>query len=356
MKRALLVGINYTPLCIPERDANDNSLPLLINNSLQTGKNVDELKGCVSDVVRVANLLTHFLGYDAENISILRDDIGPHPTRANIMDSLSKIIDQSEEMDEIFVYYSGYCVKNASLDDCIVPVDYKSEGLITNAELFSRIQMIRSSAIFLFDCCNVGNLCSLEWVFEYRSPKYCVQNQNDENHVENTNIIVYCGLRDSSLNQPMVSTEEAIDEKNAIGMFTNAFIHCLKAKDYHYSAVYLYGDICTFLKENGESQYPYFSASISGRPAYSFQKQDSTWKGDHRPFQEETFVLASSPPPSPTNQIQMSPPRQQIGFFAKAKSRSGKMQTISLPDSPRYPHLTQTSFEFTGFGKARRKR
>jgi Caspase domain len=257
MKKALLVGIHYTPPPVP-------------------------MNGCIQNTVQMANMLSENLGYEPQNITILRDDIGPMPTRVNILNALSQLGNESGgDLEEIWFYYSGHMMLSGNLEDCIVPVDYKRAGLITNADFMQIVQRISCRCIFVFDAYKHLSFCNMEWSYLYRSPRYCVQNQLSEKGVANPNIIVYSASRENA------------------GVFTDTFLNRLKEKEYNYSAIYLYGDICTFFRERGY-QTPSFSASSAEiATGYSFQKVDSK-KVDGIEIPPETEVL---PPPQPETPI-----------------------------------------------------
>ena len=82
-KRAVLVGINYV------------------------GQN-GQLSGCHNDVGNIQNYLINVGGYQEQNMTVLLDD-GKHmnPTRANIMNALQKLVEQSKAGDSVFFHYSG---------------------------------------------------------------------------------------------------------------------------------------------------------------------------------------------------------------------------------------------------------
>jgi len=82
-RRAVLVGINYV------------------------GQN-GQLSGCHNDVGNIQKYLINVGGYQEQNMTVLLDD-GKHtnPTRANIISSLQKLVEQSKAGDSVFFHYSG---------------------------------------------------------------------------------------------------------------------------------------------------------------------------------------------------------------------------------------------------------
>ena len=79
MKKALLIGINYTDL---------------------SGMS---LKGCINDIINVRNMLLDAYNYDSDNITILRDDDKIkflQPTYSNIIEQLLLLVDESKNLEE----------------------------------------------------------------------------------------------------------------------------------------------------------------------------------------------------------------------------------------------------------------
>ena len=139
MKKALLIGINYT---------ND-----IYNSNIK-------LRGCIDDIVNLQNALITNYGYESSNISVLRDDLsGCLPTRENILNGLKDIIESNAI--EIWIHYSGHgsqisennSVKSTNMDNILIPVDYKTAGFILDNELFEYIKSVKlgTTAIFTFE-------------------------------------------------------------------------------------------------------------------------------------------------------------------------------------------------------------
>jgi metacaspase-1 len=130
MKRALLIGINYMG-------------------------SPNELKGCVNDICDIYRLLKD-IGYTYFNILV--DDILPDdiicdrlaiPTRGNIIAYIKSFISCTLDGDQIYIHYSGHGSQIKSItndesdgmDEVLVPVDYNTNGIITD-------NLLRSIIIF----------------------------------------------------------------------------------------------------------------------------------------------------------------------------------------------------------------
>jgi metacaspase-1 len=88
VKRALLIGVNYTG------EAN-------------------ELTSCHSDVRNMKDFLMQIHGFQRENMLIMMDDGNHHqPTKQLILDSLRRLCEISKPGDCIFFQFSGTCSGN----------------------------------------------------------------------------------------------------------------------------------------------------------------------------------------------------------------------------------------------------
>lgn len=315
MKKALLIGINYK---------NDKTMAL---------------QGCVYDTIQMANALILYMGYHPADIYMLRDDIGQAPTRITILNYLNVLAIQSASLEEIWIYYAGHGISSKGLESAIAPIDYSSAGLITETDLFAIFQRIQCRTIAVFDCCHSGSICKLEWSLEYRNPSYCVRNQDAAKHLDNTDIIVYSGYRDhKSLFQDYLAIDSlmvdslAVDSLTVVGEFTKTFLQCLQSKDFTYSPVYLYGDICTDLAKKGYSHRPAYSSS-GIVTTFQFQKNMPTSMDAPYPLKECYIISSPIKPPVRMNLIQNEPVIEQNGtqgnrfhlFGKSSKKRMSKM-------------------------------
>ena len=244
MKRALLIGIDY------RNDA--------------TAK----LNGCVDDIINIRNMLVDAYDYDVNNIVMLRDDTddpSKSPTSHNIMHELIKIVGDSSNNEEIWIHYSGHgsqipdfaSLKHNGVDDVIVPVDYMTAGLIPDTQLLNIIRYIKCRAILVFDCCHSGTVCDLQWSFEYTSPTTYTRTQVDDVVIDNPNIFMFSGCKDSQTSADTYSATL----KEAVGAFTYTFIETLRKLHYDTDIMILYREICNKLTSDGYSQRPIFSCS-----------------------------------------------------------------------------------------------
>ena len=251
MKKALLIGINYTDI--------PGGVPL---------------KGCINDAITMRNMLIDAYDYDDENILMLRDDDSNkflRPTHNNIYDSIIQLVLESGNLDEIWLHYSGHGSTLQKQDssetiEILVPVDYKTAGCISDMDLYDIVRRIKCRAILTFDCCHSGTVCDLQYTIEYKDGTL-TSNRMGDIMIKNPNIFMISGCRDDQIS---VDTTNEMDQRS--GAFTNAFCECLRNSRHNTSILSLYENICIYLAERGYSQTPVLSATVK-LPNHMFAKE-----------------------------------------------------------------------------------
>mmetsp|Transcript_8045 Transcript_8045/g.12307 ORF Transcript_8045/g.12307 Transcript_8045/m.12307 type:complete len:306 (+) Transcript_8045:144-1061(+) len=152
MKRAILIGINYTG---------------------QRG----ELSGCHNDVNNIAKYLENVHGFDPKNMLRLVDNGVDHaPTRANIMNAFTRIGDYSKAGDVVFLHYSGHGSRvpdrdgdeDDGYDETLVPVDFERNGQIVDDDILRLLVKPLAAGVTmtcLMDCCHSGTVLDLPYRF-----------------------------------------------------------------------------------------------------------------------------------------------------------------------------------------------
>jgi len=278
MKKALLIGIDYTS--IPEV----------------------ALKGCVDDVINIRNMLIDAYNYDPDNIIMLRDDPAADPlhlpTGENILTNIRMIVEESSQLDEIWIQYSGHgsqipdpgSIKHQGIDDIIIPIDFKTYGPIRDIQLFMFIKEIKCRALIIFDCCHSGTICNLQWAFEYLSPTQYTRKMVDDVVIENPNIFMFSGCKDDQESSDTYN----ILLKQSVGAFTNAFIECLRKYHHTIDIMLLYREICRYLEIRGYTQRPVFSSS-SMNPSYELHRENDAVIATDTIFHHITEILKTIP-------------------------------------------------------------
>ena len=256
-KRALLIGCNYT------------ATPSI------------QLAGCIPDIINMRNTLIDAYGWKDSNIYTLRDDYSNRlPTKANIMYYLTRLVALSTASDLLWVHYSGHGVQVNSLDsyesdkldECIVPCNYNTSGVITDNELYAVLRNAKCKIILLFDSCHSGTGCDLQYSINYNRGAM-TKSMNNLKRLPNTNIVMISGCRDEQ------TSADAYDNvaKQNVGAFTQTFLETLRANDHTIDLLSLYSKLCANLNSYGFTQIPVLSSSIPS-PMFQFVRANADGK------------------------------------------------------------------------------
>lgn len=258
-KKALLIGCNYF---------NDSN---------------NRLYGCINDVINMQNTLVDAFDYDLDNIVVLRDDSRSSsslPTRANILSRLRNLTLESGRLSEVWIHYSGHGSQvrdtnndeSDSLDEIIVPVDFRTAGIIRDDDFFSILQTfsVNCRIILLFDSCHSGSICDLPHVFTVSGNNVLRSSSRNRMLTNNNNIFCFSGSKDDQTSADAYSNLEM----RSVGAFTSMFLYCLRMNHFNVDVFKLYSDICKTILQAGFTQIPVFSSSspspvlVLGRVTY----------------------------------------------------------------------------------------
>merc|ERR1712063_250471 len=132
--------------------------------------------GCHNDIETLHTLITEKYGFPSENAKILRDDDENNmPTRENIENAISWLVDGAKEGDTLFFQFSGHGgqVPDAdgdeedAKDETIIPCDYQSAGQITDDQLFEMLVKPLPKGVtmtVIMDCCHSGTGIDLSFI------------------------------------------------------------------------------------------------------------------------------------------------------------------------------------------------
>jgi len=200
-KFALLIGINY------------------VNSE-------NQLYGCVNDIINVKNILEQ--KYQFKNIKILSEINDTKPTRKNIENELQKLL--LLKNTKIIVHYSGHGSQLKSrnndeldnLDEVLIPLDFKKNGIIKDDYLYSIFSKLEQSNTLLFicDCCHSGSILDLKFNYKITDDykKFYMSVENSKELF--TNIVSISGCLDAQ-----TSADAYINNKNQ-GAFTYSLLQC----------------------------------------------------------------------------------------------------------------------------------
>lgn len=244
VKKALLIGINYV------------KTPQIM------------LRGCINDVLSMQNMLIDAYDYSKSNIVVLRDDNYEkntllHPTYDNIINNLKKVINESNQNDEIWIHYSGHGTyipdtdgdEKDKKDECLVPSDVYEKGIISDDLLFEILSKSSSKIYLTIDCCHSGTMFDLNYKFLLSGTR--VMRESGRKHLKNRNIYMYSGSRDIEPAMDSINYEQNL----YMGAFTEALVKCLRYNQHNVQMLKLYYDINKYLEINGFSQRCVFTSS-----------------------------------------------------------------------------------------------
>lgn len=236
-----------------------------------------QLYGCINDANDMKALLVQQYGYAPENIRILCDEEGfEQPTRRNILDAMSWVVDGMTEGSKSAFTYSGhgYHVYDQSNDesDRRDEVICALDGFISDDEINSRmLSKVPQQAHLtcMFDCCHSGTVADLMYNF-----KCCPERKNYTMHIESRktlpgNCVMFSGCYDPQTSMDIrvggsytaVNGQWKWESGRACGAFTHSLLTTLKSVDYKVQHDDLLRAINDSLKQKGYEQISQFSCS-----------------------------------------------------------------------------------------------
>ena len=243
MSYALLIGINY----IGQRA---------------------ELNGCINDANNLRDLLTSQFKIDKDNITMLTDDTtDPNlkPTRINIIKHFASlaVLAARGQINKLFISYSGHGTyrldenndENDGRDEIICPVDYLSEGIISDDALNLILKIIPSTCyVFaLFDCCYSGTILDLRNKYMYSDSSFLIKEYGASQL--QAPVVLISGSRDDQ-----VSFDVYISGSYT-GAMTHAFLYTLKEVGYKITYFDLIKKMRRYLIKNKLTQIPQLTSS-----------------------------------------------------------------------------------------------
>jgi hypothetical protein len=265
-KRALLIGINYIGT-------------------------INQLFGCIYDVIQIKSLLIDVYGFEPSNIITLRDDDPSNlPTCDRIRKELNNIVKANSTYN--FIYYSGHGIniidksgdeidKN---DECICPSDCVKNGLILDDEINKIIKPIKGACLCLFDCCRSGTIMDLPYTGI--NPKSIITDTNA--------IICISGCRDDQLSSETYAHVPGLPQ----GAMTAAAISVLRKEKYYPTMNTFITKLNMELKNNGFSQIPIITSSkeLSNNTPFPFPRNSEilALQDENNKLKKQLLTLSST--------------------------------------------------------------
>jgi hypothetical protein len=261
-KKALLIGINYL------------------------GSN-GELGGCINDVKKVRKMLIDVYNYKNEEVVMLTDETEIKPTFNNIILCLDQISKNLDRYSNVYLHYSGHGAsiedKNKDekdgKDECLVPLDYEQEGLITDDLIksiftnnFNKIkEKCDTNFTVVIDACHSGTILDLKYKIDCQSVENKGSDKNDYLYKDwsydfktsqnskykkekKIKLLMISGCRDTQ------TSADAYINNRYQGALTFHLLKVLELNKYNLKIKYLLKDIHCMLKINGYDQKPVISS------------------------------------------------------------------------------------------------
>lgn len=240
-KLALLIGINYRGT-------------------------ESELSGCINDINNTKEVLKSVYNYEEGNIIMMTDDEELKPTSDNIIINLYDIASRThrEDIKELWISYSGHGSyvrdnngdEDDGKDECLVPLDYAKNGLITDDllnHIFSFINP-KTNVIVIIDACHSETILDLP--FRYISGnRNVIENKNNK---VKCNIVMVSGCRD---NQTSADAYNIDNSKEFSGAMTSALLSSLEKHKYTITCWQLLKEMRLFLRTRKFTQVPQLSCN-----------------------------------------------------------------------------------------------
>lgn len=231
-----------------------------------------QLNGCINDAYSIAAFLKNKVGYADSEIILLTDDTAVKPTKQNIIDTLNSVVNRAinGQVDNIWFSYSGhgsYTIDldgdekhttgdSQEMDECLVPLDYGTSGLIIDDDLHNiLIKRLPSTCtmVSLIDACHSGT--ALDLPFVYRCENLGVVENHGTYFDGIAKIVKISGCRDSQ-----TSADANINGKSQ-GALTFCFLKMLEYYNYNITCRQLARRLKTYINENGYTQIPTLALS-----------------------------------------------------------------------------------------------
>lgn len=211
MKRALLIGINYT--------GTDSAL-----------------NGCVNDVKNVKSYLLKN-GYTEDKITLISDafDSKIKPTRNVILKSLLDLL--LSDAQQLYLHYSGHGSyisdtdgdEEDGRDECLVPLDYEENGMILDDEIKGLLCCLREDQklFAVLDCCHSGSGMDLCYNLysKFGIKKSYIMKKDSKEKETRGQVIMISGCKDDQ------TSADAMEENKYQGALTYCFLKTIGSNE-----------------------------------------------------------------------------------------------------------------------------
>ncbi|RNF07634.1 metacaspase 5 [Trypanosoma rangeli] len=342
--KALFIGINYTGTR-------------------------SQLSGCVNDVKQMLATLQR-IQFPISECCILVDEprfpnFTAMPTRENIIRHMAWLVYDVRPGDVLFFHYSGHGTETRSKNDaaeaydqCLVPLDYESQGAILDDDLFELLVKglpagVRMTAVF--DCCHSASMLDLPFVYvgnnRYLSGGRHEMRKVRGNNFSNGDVVMFSGCDDAGTSADVSNTSSfGAGSVAAGGAATQALTWALlNTSRLTYADIFI--KTREMLRQKGYAQVPQLSSS---KPA-DLYKPFSLFGGitmntslmQYVPQQyQQAWALPQQQPyyPPPSQQQPYYPPPSQQQPYYPPPSQQQPYYPPPSQQQPSYPQPTRSQY------------
>jgi hypothetical protein len=260
------------------KSENENSQIEFVKKALLIGINYEgqdgELNGCINDSLNLKNFMIGQNYFDEHEFTLLNDKESDDmkPTRKNILEQFNQLVtfaNSKENEDKkvcLFVSYSGHGSYKRDRngdevdgkDEMLCPVDYSTNGFITDDILKQKLVDTMPSNVSLFimiDACHSGTICDLKYNYAVdKKLSYTVQGVTNPSTCQVTMI---SGCRDDQTSADAYIYDENDKHFEYQGAMSASFMANFK-DDVNYQD--LVNKMRIWLKVNKYTQVPQLSS------------------------------------------------------------------------------------------------
>ncbi|KAK0235287.1 metacaspase [Armillaria nabsnona] len=160
-----------------------------------------ELQGCIKDAKSMVKFLTEH-GYQAQDITMLTDEMDDKPTKENILNALSSLVKGAQKNDSLFLHYSGHGGqvpdKNDDEDDGEdEDIECFDSSVIIDDDIHKILQSLPSGCRLtaLFDSCHSGTILDLPYAYNCIGRRYGTESKLRIS----ADVVCWSGARDNQL-------------------------------------------------------------------------------------------------------------------------------------------------------------
>jgi hypothetical protein len=196
-----------------------------------------QLYGCINDVNNVFTLLNTKYKLYKENCLFLTDESSIKPTGKNILNGFNWLLNNVKEGDSLFFHYSGHGAQikdihgdeKDGLDECIIPLDYMTNGVITDDLLYILLVSKVPKGVKLFcilDCCHSGSGMDLKYTYANIANKDILDMVGRRNNI-NGNVILLSGCTDAQVSADSIELNINTNKIQQQGALTYGFLEVI---------------------------------------------------------------------------------------------------------------------------------